>query len=32
MRMILSKDTVHEDDAKTVEERLRNMNYGTSRR
>lgn len=32
MRMVLSKDTVHEDDAKTVENRLRNMNYGTSRR
>jgi hypothetical protein len=32
MRMVLSKDTVHEDDAATVESRLRNMNYGTSRR
>ena len=32
MRMVLSKDTVHEDDAETVESRLRNMNYGTSRR
>lgn len=32
MRMVLSKDTVHTDDAETVENRLRNMNYGTSRR
>ncbi len=32
MRMVLAKDTVHDDDAETVENRLRNMNYGTSRR
>jgi hypothetical protein len=31
MRAILSKDTEHED-ADTVESRLRNMNYGTSRK
>ena len=31
LRSVLSKDTVHEDAA-TVETRLRNMNYGSSRR
>lgn len=31
MRDVLGKDTEHED-AEKVETRLRNMNYGTSRR
>jgi hypothetical protein len=31
LRSVLSKDTKHEDAA-TVETRLRNMNYGTSRK
>ena len=31
MRVVLSKDT-EQEDAKTVETRLRNMNYGTSRK
>jgi len=31
MRDVLSKDTEHEDPV-TVENRLRNMNYGTSRK
>ncbi len=32
LRSVLAKDTEHQDDADTVETRLRNMNYGTSRR
>jgi len=31
MRSVLARDTEHEDP-ETVEYRLRNMNYGTSRR
>jgi hypothetical protein len=31
MRAVLGKDTEHED-ADTVETRIRNMNYGTSRK
>jgi hypothetical protein len=31
MRSVLGKDTEHED-AQTVETRIRNMNYGSSRR
>lgn len=31
MRSVLARDTEHEDP-ETVESRLRNMNYGTSRR
>lgn len=31
MRIVLSKDT-EQEDAVTVENRLRNMNYGTSRK
>lgn len=31
MRSVLARDTEHEDP-ETVETRLRNMNYGTSRR
>ena len=31
MRIVLNKDTEHED-AKTVETRIRNMNYGSSRK
>jgi len=31
MKSVLGKDTQHED-AKTVETRIRNLNYGSSRR
>jgi hypothetical protein len=31
MKTVLGKDTEHED-AKTVETRLRNLNYGTNRK